>query len=337
MHQYVKRGGDAVITEEFFGDKIVSFLYSQTREYAPRLFDLLTGAHASHLLGLYNFDIPLSAKLLGNQQFLARCGVNMTECLGDEQFFNTPRKIFERQIRFWQCRPMDDEPDRVVSPADARMLAGSLAENSSLFLKGKFFDFEELLGERKRTWKQAFNDGDFAIFRLTPDKYHYNHTPVSGRVVDFYEISGRYHSCNPSAVVEMVTPYSKNKRVVTIIQTDVPGGTGIGLVAMIEVVALMIGEVRQCYSDVKYEHPVKPVTSLFMRKGQPKSLFRPGSSTVVLFFQKERVEFSDDLIRHMVRQDIISRFSTGFGGRLAEIDVAVRSSIARKKSGGFLV
>ena len=52
----------------------------------------------------------------------------------------------------------------------------------------------------------------------------------------------------PGAVVALVTPYSKNSRVVTIIDTEVPGGTGVGLVAMIEVVALMIGEVVQCYS-----------------------------------------------------------------------------------------
>jgi hypothetical protein len=31
-------------------------------------------------------------------------------------------------------------------------------------------------------WLPAFDRGDFAIFRLTPDKYHYNHVPVSGEV-----------------------------------------------------------------------------------------------------------------------------------------------------------
>ena len=94
-------------------------------------------------------------------------------------------------------------------------------------------------------WLRAFRKADFAILRLTPDKYHYNHTPVAGRVVKIYPISGEYHSCNPAAVVTVVTPYSKNKRVVTIIDTDVPGGTGVGLVAMIEIVALMIGDIVQ--------------------------------------------------------------------------------------------
>ncbi len=59
----------------------------------------------------------------------------------------------------------------------------------------------------------------------------------------------------PVAVINVVTPFSKNKRVVTIIDSDVPGGTGVGLVAMVEVVALMIGDVVQAYSETKYDSP----------------------------------------------------------------------------------
>lgn len=331
MHQYVERTSNMVITEELFGDRIVNFLYSRAREHAPRLFEMATSAGTSSLLGFCNFDLPLSAKLLGNKRFFIRCGVDLAECVEKTQYFDTPRKIFERQIRYWECRPMEDDNHAVVSPADARMLAGSLSGGSSLFLKGKFFEYEELLGTDKEKWRLAFKDGDYAIFRLTPDKYHYNHMPVTGRVMDFYEISGKYHSCNPTAVIEIVTPYSKNKRVVTIIQTDVPGGTNIGLVAMVEVVALMIGKVVQRYSENGYEFPVKVAPGMFLRKGQPKSLYRPGSSTDVLFFQKNRVEFAEDIVHHMQRRDVISRFSRGFASPLAEIDVALRSVVACKK------
>jgi len=156
--------------------------------------------------------------------------------------------------------------------------------------------------------------------------------PVSGRVVEFYEISGDYHSCNPGAVVEMVTPYSKNKRVVTIIDTDVPEGTRIGLVAMVEVVALMIGDVVQCYSESRgYDFPMQIQPGMFLRKGQPKSLFRPGSSTDILLFQPGRVVFAEDLVTLMRRPDVASRFSIGFGGPLAEVDVRVRSLIGRRR------
>jgi phosphatidylserine decarboxylase len=121
------------------------------------------------------------------------------------------------------------------------MLTGSLKENSQWFIKGKFFHLDELLGMRNKQWINLFNNGDIAIFRLTPDKYHYNHTPVAGTVIDYYEIDGPSHSCNPGAVVQMAQPYSKNKRTVTIIDTDVEQGTGVGKVAMIEVTALIIG------------------------------------------------------------------------------------------------
>jgi phosphatidylserine decarboxylase len=200
-----------------------------------------------------------------------------------------------------------------------------------LVLKGKFFDFEELLGADKAEWLDAFRGGDFVICRLTPDKYHYNHTPVAGLVRAYYETHGTYHSCNPSAVLTLATPYSKNKRVVTIIDTDVPRGTGIGLVAMIEVVALMIGDIAQCYSEVEYSDPMKIEPGMFLRRGCPKSLFRPGSSTTVLLFQESRVEFAPDLVRNLTRTDVESRYSLGLGRPLVETELKVRSSIGTRK------
>lgn len=95
-------------------------------------------------------------------------------------------------------------------------------------------------------------------------------------VRDFYEIEGAFHSCNPAAVISEVTPFfSRNRRAVTVIDTDVPGGSGCGLVAMVDVAALMIGQIVQAYAGSGYEpcEPMRP--GLFLRKGQPKSLYRP--------------------------------------------------------------
>lgn len=166
------------------------------------------------------------------------------------------------------------------------------------------------------------------MFRLTPDQYHYNHVPVTGKVVDFYQIPVLYHACNPNAVVSVATPYSKNKRVVTIIDTDVEGGSLVGLVAMIEVVALMIGDIVQCYSEKKYDNPFPVGVGMFLQRGAPKSLFRPGSSTVILVFQKERIRFAEDITANMACPGAESVFSRGFGQPLVESDVKVRSLIA---------
>ena len=293
-HQYIERLSGEVCTERFLGDSLINLIYSDVREKAPVLYKALISSRISEILAFINYDLPLGARLTGAQNLLHKLGVDLNECIEPASRLNTARKIFERQIKYWQCRPMPQDDAVVVSPADAKMLAGSLARDTSLFIKEKFFNFKDLLGANKTAWLKAFEDGDFAVFRLTPEKYHYNHVPVTGTVVDIYEIQGSYHSCNPSAVISEATPYSKNKRVVTIIDTDIKGSSCIGLVAMIEIVALMIGNISQCYSKYQYKNPVPVKPHMQLIKGQPKSLYLPGSSVDVLLFQKNRISFDAD-------------------------------------------
>jgi len=330
-HQYIARDSGALCDEPLFADRLIRLMYNQVRENAPGLFRLLTSPRMTDVLGYLNYDMQFGSYGSACSRFLKQLEINLQECLASPAELNTPRKVFERQIRYWDCRPMPDDPGAVVSPADARVLVGSCQETSSLFIKDKFFSFEELLGGDRHPWLEAMRGGNFALFRLTPDKYHYNHCPVSGEVIDIYQIDGAFNSCNPGAIVTVATPYSKNRRVVTIIDTDVKGGTGVGLVAMIEVVALMIGDIVQCYSAKEYQEPQPVVPGMFLVKGQPKSLYRPGSSTDILVFQRGRVSFAPDLVANQKRSDAVSRFSKGFGGQLVETDIRVRGLLGTAK------
>ncbi len=328
-HQYIERTSGSVRTETLFGDALVRLLYGPARERAPVLFKTLTSARMSSLLGWWHYDRPRLIRYRG-PALLRRLGVDAGECCRSADFYNSYRKVFERQIRYWHCRPQPADPDAILAPADARALIGSLAKNSLLLIKEKLFTIPELLG-RKEPFRHRFTTGDFAVFRLTPDKYHYNHLPVSGRVIDIYEVDGGYHCCNPSATIAVASILAKNRRHVTIIDTDVPAGSGVGLVAMIEIVALMIGSIRQCYSERHYDRPQPLSIGRFARKGNPKSLFRPGSSTVVLLFEPDRIRFSDDLRSNGRRLDVASRFSDRFGRPLVETEVTVRSLIGRRR------
>lgn len=329
-HQYIERASGQVKTERFIADRTVNFLYQDVREKAPLAFRALTSARASGLLGWLRYDLALGRRLSG-PGLLKALGVRAEELLDDPSLLDTPRKVFQRRIRYWQCRNMDPTPRAVASPADSRMVLGSLRETSALFIKEKFFDPAELLGGADGRWHGAFRGGDYAVFRLTPDKYHYNHAPLSGRVVDHFQLDGNFHSCNPGALLQMASPYSKNRRAVTIIDSDCPNGGGAGLVAMVEVVALMIGEVVQCYSARAYDDPQPVSPGLWLAKGQPKSLFRPGSSTVILLFQKGRVDFDPDLRANLRAPGVTTRFSQGLGRPLVETEVCVRSRIALAK------
>lgn len=332
-HQYIERESGTVVTEKLIADQIVNRIYNSARENPNFLFRALTSRRMTGLLGFINYDFPIAGRLAGNGNPVESLGIDLSECLEPDRM-NSPREVFERKIRYWENRPMPESPDIVVSPADSRVVAGSFSESSLLFLKEKFFHFEELLGFDKTGWPAEFHGGDYAIFRLTPEKYHYNHVPVSGKVVDIYETDGRYHSCNPGAVISTATPFSKNRRTVTVIDTDVSGGTNVGLVAMIEVVALMIGGIVQYYSENRYDSPRDVRPGMMLKRGQPKSLYRPGSSVDVLIFQKDRIRFAPDIIENMGRVDAKSRFSTHFNKPVVETDVAVRSAIARRRVTG---
>lgn len=329
-HQYIERTSGMVKDEILFHDRIINNIYSNSRENSSVLYRLVTSKYITNILAYINYDMPMGKRITGGSSFLGKTGIDVSEFLEPLETLNTSRKFFERKIRYIQCRPMPEDRESIVSPADSRMLIGSFHETSFIFLKEKFFGFEELLGH-KPEWHSKFRNGKYAVFRLTPDKYHYNHTPVSGIVSDFYEIDGDFNSCNPGAVTAIDQAYSRNRRSVTIINTDVHGGTGVGVVAMIEVAALMIGVIKQCYSEDEYNNPSEMKKGMFIKKGFVKSLFRPGSSVVVLIFEKQKILFSDDLIENSQRIDVESRFSAHFQRSLIETDVKVRSEIAHKK------
>ena len=327
IHQYIERGSGRVVTEKLAADRLVRSLYSTVREKAPLLFRMLTSPFASSVLGMARYGMLPG----GSRRACAAArslGVDLDECRDPRSATRSMRALFERQIRFEARRPLPADPRAVVSPADARCGIGSFRRQSGLFLKEKLFSFDELFGEPDRGWRTVFRDGDFAVFRLTPDKYHYNHVPADGEVLDLYEIDGANHSCNPGAVTAFVNAYSKNRRVVTVFDTDRPGGAGVGRVAMVEVTALMIGEVVQRYSDRGYSKPRSVRPGMILKRGQPKSLFRPGSSVDVLIFERGRTRFAADLVRNSRRTDAISRFSEAVGRPFVETDVQVRSLLA---------
>jgi phosphatidylserine decarboxylase len=68
---------------------------------------------------------------------------------------------------------------------------------------------------------------------------------------------------------------------------------------------------------------------MWLDKGQPKSLFRPGSSVDALIFQAGRVAFAADILSNLHHPAARSRYSQHFGRPLVETDVKVRSEIGR--------
>ena len=178
-HQYIDRATGNVVREHLLGNSVVTALYSPALEKAPLLTRLASSRYVSRVLGYLNYDNVLSSRATGMLKFLRDSGIQLSEFVGNLSEYDTARKIFERQIRYWNCRPMPTNPRAVVCPADSRALIGSMEESSGLYLKQKFFSFPELLGDGS-PWQRSFEGGDYAVFRLTPEKYHYTHSSHLG-------------------------------------------------------------------------------------------------------------------------------------------------------------
>jgi phosphatidylserine decarboxylase len=85
-----------------------------------------------------------------------------------------------------------------------------------------------------------------------------------------------------TAVVEAIRPHSTNRRFVAVLDTDVPSDSQLGTVAIFEIVAILIGRVTQVYSKHRYMLPSDMYLGLFCKRGAPKSVFEPGSRSIVL-------------------------------------------------------
>ena len=180
-----------------------------------------------------------------------------------------------------------------------------------------------------------FADGDFAICRLTPDKYHYNHLPVSGRVVDIYEVDGCYHSCNPLASVAVASIYSKNRRVVTVIDTDVWGGSQVGLVVMVEIVALMIGDIVQAYSEDAMTTRYRSIPVSSCTRAARRACTGPAVQPTSCCSPRGGSNFFPILSKNSRRLGVQSRFTDACGRPLVETDIRVRSALALQTQGNL--
>src|SRR5215475_2635113 len=129
-HQYIDRRTQQVCNEQLYGDTFVRALYSSALERPNFLISAVSSQWVSNALSMLSYNTLLASNGTSLTRFLDQTGVNLTECVEPPENLDTARKVFERKIKFWSCRPMPNDPAVVVCPADARVIVGSLRETS---------------------------------------------------------------------------------------------------------------------------------------------------------------------------------------------------------------
>lgn len=326
VHEYLALSSGEKLSESLIADRVIRFLYSTARESPSALQRIAASRFVTMALSGWEFDRPLREPHRAIEAMANRLRINLDEVAGKATAMRTYRDLFERQIRYWDVRPMPAPAGRLLSPADGKALAFGFRRDAMLPVKAKWIAIPELVGSTDLASILGATAG--VIVRLTPDAYHYVHAPASGLVRSHRLIDGELHSCNPAALVTFTQPYIANLRRVTVIDTDVDGGSNIGLIVVVNVAAMMIGRIEDAYCELRYDVPSTLAPGDFVRAGQPMALFRPGSSTSIVLWSQSRARHVAALARNACRTDVNSRFSQWLLAPWVESAVRVREALA---------
>ena len=223
-------------------------------------------------------DAPASRAKIPD--FVASLRIDMNEALRPLHEFTTFNDFFIRQLKP-ESRPLNRNPDVIVSPADGKIMAFTGMQGlDTFFTKGQEFSLEELL--QKKDLSDKYAGGTLLIVRLAPVDYHRFHFPADGQISQSTCIDGAYYSVSPYAVKKRMKIFWENKREYSVLRT-----VNAGNILMCEVGATMVGSIVQSYP---------PETDV--KKGQEKGWFTFGGSTIIVLLEKGKVQIDRDIIEN---------------------------------------
>lgn len=186
------------------------------------------------------FDSPLSAREI--PQFIAFHNLRMDEVREPLENFKTFNEFFYRKLKE-DARPIadKDDPTTLVSSADCRLMAfSSITEATKVWIKGREFTVDRLLGEKYKDKLQNYRQGgSLVIFRLAPQDYHRFHCPADATILDISMIQGQYYTVNPMAIRSAIDVYGENVRAVVQFQSK-----EFGIFYCVCIGAMMVGSIN---------------------------------------------------------------------------------------------
>jgi phosphatidylserine decarboxylase len=194
--------------------------------------------------------------------------------------FRSLHDCFIRELRDG-ARPIDLDPDTLVSPCDAIVGAcGTIAGTDLLQVKGSWYALEELL--RDRQLAEFYRDGCYVTLRLTAAMYHRFHAPHDCRVERVTHIWGDAWNVNPIALARVDKLYCRNERVLIRARLQATAH----LVTLVPVAAILVAGIRLRFLDIvvdpRRSDPLAIPCDVPFRKGQDMGWFEHGSTIIVL-------------------------------------------------------
>ncbi len=271
--QYIDRQTGEVKSELVPGGKMMKNIYTTTLGKSTLYF--LFKRKCFSVFGGILMNWSYSKRKI--QPFIDEHKVSIDDFIIPEKGFKHFNDFFYRKIQTTK-RPI---ADGIVSPADGKILVfPTIQDSQSFFIKGNEFNLTSFL--KNESLAKKYEEGSMAIIRLAPADYHRFHFPVSGPVGEVTKIKGYYYSVSPIALQKNLRIFCENKREYCEVKTKEYGD-----VLICDVGATLTGKIIQTFQP-----------GSLVEKGQEKGYFAFGGSTTVLLFEKNKIQFSDDLLKN---------------------------------------
>lgn len=215
------------------------------------------------------------------KRFVRNLKLDMSEAqINNIKHYKTFNDFFTRKLKT-TARPVAQEKNILVSPADGRILAyQELNINKILQIKGFHYSLVDLFQNRQLA--NEYSGGTCLVIRLSPSDYHRFHFPDDGIPEPSIKIKGKYYSVNPLALKKIERIYCQNKRELTVFRSK-----NFGKIVFVEVGATCVGSIVQTYI------PFQPAI-----KGSEKGYFKFGGSTIIMVLKKGIIKIDPDLLRY---------------------------------------
>lgn len=271
--KYFDRVQGRLRTERVYAGGFLYWLYnSQLGGFSNEL--VLRQKYVSQLYGWLHKQRLSRRKI---KPFIQKMNVNASELICPIKAFASFNDFFKRDIDLSK-RPINRNPHVCIAPVDGKILAYRSVDPDRTFrIKRSTFNLRLFLRDERLVRK--FIQGTMVISRLSLMDYHRFHFPDSGVPGEAISIKGKYYASGPYNLRTLVPFYSENYRMLTLFDSE-----HFGQIAMVEIGAFTVGSIKQRYRP-----------RIHVAKGARKGFFEIGGSTVVLLFEKGRIEIDKDL------------------------------------------
>ena len=206
------------------------------------------------------------------------CDIDLSDAR--ETHFRSIHDCFTRSLRDGS-RPIDPDPEILVSPCDAIIGAAGRVEGGRLFqIKGSPYSLQELLGHGGQAG--LLENGLYVTLRLTAGMYHRFHAPHDCHVESVTCIAGDTWNVNPIALRRVEKLFCRNERAVINARLHRGGHR----IVLVPVAAVLVAGIRLNFVDASVgsrRQSAGPIPCGFaLRKGAEMGWFEHGSTILVV-------------------------------------------------------